>query len=611
MRKRVMVAASAACLVAVLVPITTAGAATPREQIVQMTGRSGTVVKAGSVRPGATTIGTAQEIPLSAREQAKLRRKAVGPRTPKQPGAAARRAAPQPPVVKSTVAGPPVVQGKTIATGWSAISHLDQRVLNNGNQFSTEPPDTELCASTDHVMEVVNVAVGFYTPTGTELGLIDVNSFFGAPPAFNRTTVQFGPSTGDVKCYFDPGLKRFFFTSFLFDDGDVGLFAPAPPTGQNFIGLAVSKTSDPLGDWWFYLLNGTEASQPGCPCLPDQPLIGADKYGFYISVNQFGPWPPTAATEFRGAAIYAFSKAKLADGTASTLSAFYRPTDGTNLFYSIQPAESPSPKSWDTSNDGVEYFLSSGDFDGVTIEDEIFVWSITGTKSLNTASPSLLLSAVALPSVTYSQPPAALQKAGGDTPLRDCLNVDCFGFGPTDEPYLQLQTNDDRMQQTSFAAGSIWGALNTAAQIDGRLGVASAWFEVKASFADGVLCADMAADGYVAVKGGDLLFPAVAATADGKAVMAYTLAGPGYFPSAAFSILTANKPKAYIVGAGENAQDGFSGYFIFGGDGSSRWGDYSGAQAVGNKVYVATEYITNQPRSSLANWDTHVGVVTP
>jgi hypothetical protein len=52
-------------------------------------------------------------------------------------------------------------------------------------------------------------------------------------------------------------------------------------------------------------------SHAGCPCFGDQPLIGADTNGFYVSTNEF----PISGPGFNGAQIYAMSKSALAAGT--------------------------------------------------------------------------------------------------------------------------------------------------------------------------------------------------------------------------------------------------------------------------------------------------------
>lgn len=44
----------------------------------------------------------------------------------------------------------------------------------------------------------------------------------------------------------------------------------------------------------------------------------------------------------------------------------------------------------------------------------------------------------------------------------------------------------------------------------------------------------------------------------------------------------------------------------------TRWGDYSAAVSdVNGTIWMADEYIVDQPRTTLANWNTFVSTVTP
>ena len=76
--------------------------------------------------------------------------------------------------------------------------------------------------------------------------------------------------------------------------------------------IAVSQTGDPTGAFNLYDIDvshdGSDFVAHDCPCLGDQPLIGADVNGFYISTNSFG------VTSFEGAQIYVLSKKALAAG---------------------------------------------------------------------------------------------------------------------------------------------------------------------------------------------------------------------------------------------------------------------------------------------------------
>jgi hypothetical protein len=125
----------------------------------------------------------------------------------------------------------------------------------------------------------------------------------------------------------------------------------------------------------------------------------------------------------------------------------------------------------------------------------------------------------------------------------------------------------------------------------------------------------IAAQGYVSVNGQDLSYPSIGVTADGKAIMGFTLVGPDFFPSAAYTAIsvTAGAGDVHIAGAGAGPEDGFTGYAFFGSTNRvARWGDYSAAvaDAAGN-VWLAAEYITPRPRSFLANWGTFVTRVAP
>jgi hypothetical protein len=116
----------------------------------------------------------------------------------------------------------------------------------------------------------------------------------------------------------------------------------------------------------------------------------------------------------------------------------------------------------------------------------------------------------------------------------------------------------------------------------------------------------------------------VAVTSSGKGVIAFTLVGRDYYPSAAFASIDVNGTGAVQVAAlGVGPDDGFSGTAIFNAPNPlrPRWGDYGAAVADGNDIWMASEYIgqsctlstwlatgltCGKTRTSLANWDTRI-----
>ena len=527
--------------------------------------------------------------------------------------------------------GVPRVDGSAIAAGqladfdgFNAINHRQQRRAGTGaytnTQFSLEPPDQGLCVGNGFVLEPVNDALRvFNASTGAPLSpATALNQFFALKPAFKRTApIAFGDFVSDPRCYFDPADQRWFVTAL-----QIGLNPSTadfiPPT---HLEIAVSRTSNPTGTFNLFSIDTTDdgsngtPKHPNCPCFGDQPLIGADANGFFVSTNEFG----LVNFPFNGAQIYAMSKAKLEGGVTGTvvhINAGPMLSSAGGLAFSVQPATAPSAVDNEAANGGTEFFMSDLDFTagpalGIRA-DRLAVWALTNTSSLTKASPSVGLSNVVISSELYVQPPNAEQKSG------ELFLGDLFH-----NPLALLAANDDRLNQVVFADRKLWAGVNTALQTENgpsRVGVG--FFIVAPSDASGSLSASMVKQGYVAVNQENLLFPSIGVTSAGKGVIAFTLVGPDFFPSTAYASIDAvnGVGDIHIAAAGQGAEDGFSGYdnpkgVLSGGD-VARWGDYTAAVADGDTVFFATEYIAHPAtdlttRTLLANWATFVAHVTP
>ena len=525
-------------------------------------------------------------------------------------------AAVRPHAASTNVPGSPIVGGELPGfAGFRGLTHLDQLNAGTGvysdTQFSLEPPDQALCVGRGFVLEGVNEAFRVFTTGGGALTQpISYSQFFGIPPEIVRTNPpSFGPFISDPKCYFDPATHHWFMTQLEFGvDQTGGAFGP-----PSDLLVAVSKTSDPRGGWWLYKVittdDGTDGTpvHSGCPCFGDQPLIGADKNGFYVSTNEYG----ITSTAYHGSQLYAFSKSGLetgANGNVVHIDAAQLTTslpDG-GLAVSVQPATSPTAQ-WASAHNGTAYFASVTDWSvGPALgqgANRILAWAMTNTASLNTANPAVNLEFRVIPSEFYTQPPNATQKPG-PRPLGTSLG----------NPLLLIATNDDRTNQVVFADGKLWTGVNTSVRQEGgptRSGIA--FFVVHPSMTSGGFNATMAAQGYLSARGAHIYFPSIGVTAAGKAVMAFSLSGRHFFPSAAYAPLQGGHAgPIYIAGHGKLPEDGFTGYKAEGGNGVARWGDYSAAVAdPTGRIWMGAEYIPDAPRSQLANWGTFVWHVHP
>jgi hypothetical protein len=539
----------------------------------------------------------------------------------------------------STSSGKKAKSDPQFNAGFEGLNFYQQRYSRGGNQFSVEPPDQGMCAGNGYVVEAVNDVVNVYSaatgasvlPDNTATNIVgglprnvnhavDLNSFYNYPPAIDRAHGNVrGPQLTDPSCLYDAATQRFFVVVLTIDAGSL----------NNHLDIAVSQSSNPTGGWNIYktTVTGDGAHNPAagnaCPCLGDYPHIGADANGFFVTTNSY-PW---LGNGFNGAQIYAFSKAQLAAGAANvtmqhidTWGTVNAPSDAgsTQPGFTVWPAQSP-PNQFNANNGGTEYFLSSNAADEAThpvagtggnyVSNQIVLWTLTNTSSLNSASASLSLSSKLVDVGTYALPPKQRQPGSGtapgtDVPQGHCINdtttatiagVGCWRLlvgGPGHEVISRPDSNDTRMQQVFYANGKVWGALDTALNPDGggqRAGIA--WYIVNPS------AAKVALSGYLGSTGYDFTYPAIAVTQSGRGVMAFTATGDTAYPSAAYASIDANAGIGVwnIVpgGAGAAADDGFTSYTaqVGGIPPRTRWGDYGAAAVDGNSIWLASEYI--------------------
>ena len=496
-------------------------------------------------------------------------------------------------------------------SGFAGLTHKDQRNAGTGSyantQFTLEPPDQGLCVGNGQVLEGVNNAFQVFNTSGTPLTAPTAYSeFFGFAPEIIRTNpLVFGDFVSDPRCYFDPDTQRWFMTELQISTDPTTGNVKAP---TNLV-VAVSASSDASSTWTVYEIpttddgSGGTQTHSGCPCFGDQPLVGADANGFYVETGEYA----LSTSAFNGAQVYAFSKVGLELGTNTSAvhinaGPFTEPAFGAPAF-DLQPATSPNG-GYQTANNGTEYFLSSLDLGAGpalgTRASQLGLWRLTNTASLAGGSPNLTLSFTAVDSETYSQPPNATQKKG---PL--------YLGAIVKSPEGLVSANEDRLQQVVFADGKLWSAIETAVkQPNGATLSGIAWFVVNPS--NGTV----SHQGYLATAGQNLLFPSIGVTGSGKAVMAFSLVGPDFFPSAAYTILDpATGPGAiHIAAVGLFPDDGFTQYpKVGGGSGVGRWGDYSAAVAdTSGNVWMANEFIHDllpPARTLFANWATFISKV--
>lgn len=456
-----------------------------------------------------------------------------------------------------------------LLANFNGTSSRDSAVTNFNQEF--EPPDQGLCAGNGFAMDMVNSAYTIYKSNGSV-----VSGPFNVNGPFDEGLLEF---TSDPRCYYDATTNTWFATILFISGGDFGTSA----SDTSHLDIAVNSPNgpavngtpgDPTNPWIVYQIDTTDPGGNGCPCFGDQPRIGIDSQNLYVTDDEFSILGP----QFNGGEIYAFSKKDLVNLNPTVHFAhFPHLSVGGTTPLAPQPALT-------TGNSSAEYFLGSLDPNG-TFDQRLAVWALTNTSAVSSGGKPTLSSAV-VNSEAYGVPPAAEQQ-GADS---------------------LLDSGDDRMQQTQFIKGNLWGELTTALTIpgDSTERAAAAWFNVQPHLTGGTLDSKtkVVQQGYVGVNGRYFMYPALQVAPDGGAVMVGTLTGSDLFPSAAFTTLT---PGSSAFGPVQIAAHGATNYD----PNATRWGDYSWAvlDPSGKSVWLATEYVppkSSQTADGVRDWGTRV-----
>jgi hypothetical protein len=499
----------------------------------------------------------------------------------------------------ATIAAAAPVTGPTPSfRGFTGLTHLQQRTARGGNQFSTEPPDQGLAVGNGFVLEAVNSALNVYDTNGIQLLLrpVALSEFFGLPPGVNRTTGFRGVFPGDPVALFDPETQRWFIAAWSQLNTATGV-----ALAQSRLYLAVSQTSDPTGAYSIYVLNTTLAHDvdKGGPRIPDFPHFAVDHYGLYISINEFNITPEGDVDGFIDAAILAISKQDLINGSGGAFPRVVRfPLPFSSGFeFTVFPAVNSPDSGPLLANGGTQFFVSSH-FVTAT-EHTLALWALTNTKSLDSQNPNLDLSAVVVETQPYHFPTIAVAQKKGFHPLGKSLG----------EPVEKLDPGDFRVVSATYSAGRLWATLSSQkTETQGVQRIAAEYFAFRPDINGAFFTATLVTQGVISQPGANLLYPAIAVNAQQRGGIVFTLVGPNDYPSAAFAPVRNNTVgPVQIARAGNEPEDGFTGYPEFGGNLVARWGDYSAATVdTDGIIWMATEYTPDIARSSLANWCTYI-----
>lgn len=513
-------------------------------------------------------------------------------------------------------------------TGFSSLSTVDNASVVG---FELEPPDQGLAVNNNVLVVATNLAIQVYDATsfnplvsfsGVFARPLPLAYFFGDANVFSDPQVFFDPTLYTPADTTAASRGRWIVTA-MSSEG----FTGGNPTGDQFIDVAVSVTSNPAGAWNVYRIETFSSDLAGCEaadCLPDYPKMGFDSNGFFISVDLFNN---VSTGLFVGAATYAIPKVPLRDNAG--FANYWRFTYNSGDSFLVQPSMPAPGQPSSSAMGGTEFLLEARKFTD-SVSNTIRVWAIEHTSLLNSPSGVTVTGIdVATPSTPgadgyYSGHTVAMLQPDppNGTPLNDLLGLDAPYI---DGGYAGFQST------VQYASGRLYGVLTTSDPYDSANLLS--WYAIAPAVNSktGVLSASLKYKGTIRPPAGySLSYGAFGLTKKGSGVIGFNIMNPapyvlGNFPSTGFVKFTGSKLSGNLVvtGIGVAPDDGFTSQFdccylsggVHGIAGIGRWGDYAAAvvdpafAASKSPVYYTGGEMIAVPYTSLgadANWTSYI-----
>jgi len=439
-----------------------------------------------------------------------------------------------------------------------------------GNVDGVLPPDTNGDVGVDYYIQWVNLSYDIFDKTTGA-------SAISGPVPGDTLWIGFGGdcashNDGDPIVLYDHLAGRWFMSQF---------------TTTNHICIAVSKTGDPLGEWWLY----DYLMDAGIGDFPDYPKFGVWPDGYYFTANMFG-------STFDGAMAAVFERDQMLAGNPAQMVYFYTPDtpdspswsmlpadlDGANL----PPAGAPNPVI-EYIDDGDGYYNPPYNTDGIVINPFHVDWATPSNSSFGPAE---------LVDLTTAGYPFDGNMCGY---ARDCIPQPGTSQG-LDSLSSRLMY---RLQYRNFGDHETLVVSHTV-DTDGADHAGVRWYELRRTVptAPATVGAnwEVYQAGTYAPDGDDRWMPDAAMDASGDIAVGYSVSSSTTYPSIRWAGRLPGDP-AGMLSQGEDT--------VMAGAGSqtsswARWGDYSSMSVDPTDdctFWYTTEYM---PTTGSAPWQTRI-----
>lgn len=416
-----------------------------------------------------------------------------------------------------------------------------------GNVNGVLPPDTQGDVGPNHYFQMVNLSFAIWDKQGNLLyGPVDNSTLWqGFAGAWT------GTNDGDPIVLYDEMADRWMASQFAVNTSD----------GTFWELVAVSKTADPLGEWYQYAFE--------FPAFNDYPKAGVWPDAYYFSFNMFGSYNRVAAAAFdRNAMLAGDPNAQMVlfdlPQSASAWSMLPADVDGT-------PPVAGTPC----------YFAYASDNTWTGNQDQIVFW----TFSVDWANP-----ANSQFQQSFFFPVAPFDMFFCSAPRGACL--------PQKGTTQKLETLADRLmfrlQYRNFGTHEVMLTCHTV-NADGQGHAGVRWYEFRRPNASSNWAVHQS--GTYAPDSIHRWMGSIAMNASGNIALGFSVTGDDKYPSMRYTGRSATAPLGVMNFQEVEVASGTGNQGSYG-----RWGDY--AMMSVDPVDDTTFWYTNEYIKS--GWKTHV-----
>ncbi len=454
---------------------------------------------------------------------------------------------------------------------------------DNFNQYGgrVNPPDVSGDVGPNHYVEMINLVLGVYSKTGTQLlGPMKIGDLWAGFPIDECTE----PS-GDPVVLYDTVADRWILTQFT----TRGIDFPNEPLNLFYNCIAISTSGDPTGSYYRY------AFDTGYN-FPDYPKYGVWRDSYLITTREFGILDP----DIYGVGIYGLERNKMINGDPAARAVHVlleQHQIPINLFGDgLLPADQDGQKKANnntpapvvgTQDDGGPYGAT---LDALNVWEFDVHWNATATASVNFAAQ--------IPVAPFDSVYPCL--GGGD---RDCLPQPGIVNSAQFLDFLNRQRPLHRLAYRNFQTHESLMINSSVEALPGQAGVR--WYELRRTA--GVYSVYQTGT-YAPADGVHRWMGSIAQDHSGNVALGYSVVnGSTVFPGIRYTARNAGDPLGQMT-LGEAT--------VISGTGvqrttNSRWGDYTTMSIDPSDdctFWYINEYYTLAGQiSSTAGWQTRIG----